>query len=169
MRNSICIAFLGGKNCVKLAVMNWSWKKFDDLSAAELFDIFELRQNVFVIEQTCVYPDIDQLDKTAWHLSGYRDSILVAYLRMMPVDKDKPFSSLGRIVTAPQVRGEGLGKELFSIGVKFAKEHYPNHPIKISAQTHLEKFYAEFGFNKVSEPYDEDGIMHIDMLYTQSD
>jgi len=140
-------------------MINWSWKQFSALSTAQLFDILELRQRVFVVEQECAYPDIDELDKRAWHLSGYDNGHrLMAYLRMLPVETEKPFSSLGRIVTAPKIRNEGVGKRLINLGIEFAQTEHPNHPIRISAQVHLEKYYTEFGFSKSSEPYDEDGI-----------
>jgi len=145
--------------------MEWSWKKFDELDARELFEIYEMRQRVFVIEQDCAYPDIDALDLDAWHLSGREGDRLLAYLRVISSPDIAPFVAIGRIVTDQSVRGKGVGSQLFKQGMDFIQTHFAQSPMKISAQVHLENFYSGFGFKTVSEPYDEDGIMHIDMHY----
>ena len=144
-------------------MINWHWQQFNELSTATLFDILKLRQQVFVVEQNCAYPDIDELDKTAMHLYGVNDSSLVAYLRLLPPTRNNSFTALGRIVTDQTVRGKGYGKSLLTQGIEFADKHYASSPIKISAQVHLQEFYMSFGFKTVSSPYDEDGIMHVDM------
>lgn len=139
------------------------------MSADELYEILKVRQEVFVIEQNCIYQDIDELDKTAWHLMAWNlnqpeTQKLQAYLRVVfPGCKFKE-PSIGRILSVKKVRGTGLGKELLRNVLLRIETEYPNQAIRISAQQHLHKFYALFGFEQVSQPYDEDGIVHIEML-----
>jgi len=143
------------------------------LSAAEACAMLALRQAVFIIEQRCIYADIDAADRTAYHLLGWQKSqagpeistrVLAAYLRVLPPGTKSPECVIGRVVTAPHVRGTGLGRLLMHEGLQQASRLYPGLPIKISAQVHLQRFYKNFGFVAVSVPYDEDGIAHIDML-----
>ena len=126
------------------------------------------RQQVFVLEQTCLYPDIDGYDLDAHHLLGWRDiggrRVLVAYLRCLAPGAKYDEMSLGRILTTNDVRGSGVGRELVAHGIQYAERLHPGHRIRIGAQQRLEKFYQDFGFETVSAPYDEDGILHIDML-----
>ena len=144
----------------------WHLKRFEQLSVHELFDVLKLRQQVFVIEQNCVYPDIDDTDKTAWHLLGYQGELLTAYSRIYQTEGDSYFAAIGRIVTDQTVRGLGVGKALMTESLNGVQSKFPRRMVKISAQAHLEDFYAEFGFVKTSDPYDEDGILHIDMQFT---
>ena len=125
-----------------------------------------LRQQVFVIEQDCLYEDLDGLDAQAHHLWCYRDQELLAYLRCLPPVNDSAPSKLGRIVTSPNARGTGLGRELVAKGVEYNLAHWPTADIRIGAQAHLEAFYSDFGFVKITDVYDEDGIPHIDMILT---
>lgn len=144
--------------------MKWLWKKFEDLSVEELYQVLQLRERVFVVEQNCVYLDCDGTDTKAWHLLGYKDHNLVAYLRAFPPNIKYKEASFGRVVTAPEVRKEGYGKELTRTALSNMKNTFGEMPIRISAQAHLEKFYGSFGFKKVSEEYLEDNIPHIEML-----
>ena len=150
-------------------MIEWQWKTFDELSADELYEIMKVRQEVFVLEQNCIYQDADDLDKTAWHLMGWHvrqpdTRKLQAYLRVVfPGCKYKE-PSIGRIMTVKKVRGTGMGKELLRNALLKIETEYSHQSIRISAQQHLHKFYALFGFEQVSEPYDEDGIVHIEML-----
>lgn len=147
-------------------MINWRLQKFEQLSAKDLFDVFKLRQQVFILEQQCLYPDIDDKDLIAQHLLGFdnKSDQLYAYMRILPATDDSGNCILGRIATTSSHRGAGLGKILLEEGIRFAQHSHPGCDIKISAQAHLEKFYQRVGFVTCSEPYDEDGIMHIDML-----
>ena len=149
-------------------MITWQWNSFADLTAAQLYAMLALRQEVFVLEQACLYPDIDGLDPGAHHLLGWRSDggrpALVAHLRCLAPGAKYDEMSIGRVVTSPAARGTGLGRELVAQGLALARALHPGHAIRIGAQAHLERFYASFGFVTVSEPYDEDGILHIDML-----
>jgi ElaA protein len=151
-------------------MITWQWNGFADLTVAQLYAMLALRQEVFVLEQACLYPDIDGLDPDAHHLLGWRSSDgrqeLVAHLRCLAPGAKYEEMSIGRVVTSPAARGTGLGRELVAQGLALARRLHPGHAIRIGAQAHLEHFYAGFGFVTVSAPYDEDGILHIDMLLT---
>jgi ElaA protein len=146
----------------------WQWERLERLAPAHLYAAISLRQQVFVVEQRCAFLDADGLDARAWHLlgwSGENDApFLAAYLRVVDPGARYREPSLGRIVTAPAVRGTGLGRLLVAQGIARASAHYPGLPIRISAQCYLERFYAQFGFRSASEPYDDDGIPHVEML-----
>lgn len=146
----------------------WSWKKFEELSLAELYEILKVRQEVFAVEQSCIYQDVDDLDKVSWHLFAKQKSDedsgkIYAYLRVVfPKYKyDEP--SIGRVLTIVEARGKGMGKVLIDKALMYIEKELPNQAIRISAQKYLEGFYSGFGFKSVSEPYDEDGIPHIEM------
>ena len=147
---------------------SWQLARFRDLSVDDLYAIVRLREAVFIIEQNCPYPDADGRDPLAWHLLGWRDGpdgkMLAAYARIFEPGIRYREASIGRIVTAPEVRGTGLGRQLMVEALRRTEQLVPRQPIKIAAQRRLEKFYAGFGFIAISEPYEEDGIMHIDML-----
>ena len=148
--------------------MTWNCVAFDSLSLTELYTLMRLRQEVFVVEQNCVYLDADGYDQKAWHLLGWDgEQQLVAYLRLFaPGVKYKDFpedASIGRVCTAASVRGTGLGRELMVRGIAEAERLWPGCAIRISAQVYLLKFYGSLGFVVASEPYDEDGIPHVEM------
>jgi ElaA protein len=149
-------------------MIEWQWSGFADLTVAQLYEMLALRQQVFVLEQNCLYPDIDGLDPGAHHLLGWRSvdgrRELAAALRCLAPGAKYTEMSLGRVVTSPAARGTGLGRELVAEGIACAERLHPGHATRIGAQAHLEGFYAGFGFVTVSEPYDEDGILHVDML-----
>jgi len=149
----------------------WQTKHFSDLSLNQLYDVLKLRVDVFVVEQTCFYPDLDGdkdlLDRhpQTLHLLGYQAEQLVAYLRILPKGQNYPNNvSIGRVVTAPQARGGGLGHELMIQGLALCQQEFPNEIIKISAQQHLKAYYQKHGFTQVSEMYLEDDIPHIAMI-----
>jgi ElaA protein len=149
----------------------WQIKTFNELSLDQLYDLLKLRIDVFVVEQCCYYPDLDgeqnQLDrhKDTVHLFGYQGEILVAYLRVLALGQSyDDYISIGRVVTAKQARGAGLGHELMSEGLKVCQQHFANQPIKISAQEHLINFYQQHGFKQVSAMYLEDNIPHVAMV-----
>jgi ElaA protein len=146
----------------------WQWRHFNELTNVELYTVLAQRQQVFVLEQQCLYSDLDDLDLDAHHLLGWRviggRRQLAAYLRVLAPGAKYAEMSLGRVLTTQAARGSGMGRELLAQGILHAERQHPGRRIRIGAQAHLEAFYGAFGFVKVSEPYDEDGILHIDML-----
>ncbi len=148
--------------------MNWQCLRFEQLTGEQLYAVLAARQQVFVLEQQCLYQDMDGLDPAAHHLLGWSDGAeapqLVAYLRILAPGVKFAEASLGRVLTTAVGRGTGAGRELLVRGIAEAQVLYPGQRLRIGAQLYLEKFYASFGFVTVSVPYDEDGIAHIDML-----
>jgi len=143
--------------------MDWKIANFDDLTTRELYTVMRLRQDVFVLEQNCVYRDLDGLDLAAVHILCWEDGELLAYLRCLQPGASYPQSSIGRIVVSPLARGRDLGRELVNRGIAYNLETWPDTDIRIGAQAYLEKFYTELGFVTDGEPYMEDGIEHIYM------
>lgn len=152
---------------------SWQFSRFRDLTVDDLYAIVRLRESVFIVEQNCPYPDSDGRDPLAWHLLGWRDGPdgkeLVAYARIFEPGIRYHEASIGRIVTATKVRGTGLGKQLMVEALRRAEKLAPNQPIKLAAQRRLENFYEGYAFRTVSEPYEEDGIIHIDMIRNNAD
>ncbi|NQZ31995.1 MAG: GNAT family N-acetyltransferase [Oceanospirillaceae bacterium] len=154
----------------------WQCKKFNELSINELYSIIKARQDVFIMEQDCVYADLDGADHECLHLFATLESDdlntphlnIVAYLRIVPPGVKYPQASLGRILTTSQARGTGAGTSLVTKALEQIERDHPAQDIKISAQVYLQKFYKSFGFKNISEIYDEDGIDHIDMLLTRT-
>lgn len=144
--------------------INWQLKKFTDLTAHELYAIMHLRNTVFVVEQNCVYQDADNKDQGSSHLMGWNENSLVAYTRLLPPGLAFNEPSIGRVVTAPVVRGSGIGKELMQTSIEELKKLFGDLPVKIGAQLYLEKFYTSLGFKKCSDIYLEDDIKHIEMI-----
>jgi ElaA protein len=144
--------------------IQWFVKTFEELTAAELYTILQLRSEVFVIEQDCIYQDMDDYDQKAFHLMGKDDNTLLAYARIFAVGIKYREASIGRVVTHSSARNTGLGKELMKEAIQFCWTNFPQANIRISAQCYLEKFYQNLGFKIVSEVYQEDGIDHQKML-----
>ena len=145
-------------------MISWRAVPFSELTARELYAVLAARSEVFVVEQDCVYLDPDGHDESSVHLLGEENGELAAYLRIMPPGEKFPEASLGRVLTREKWRGMGLGRVLVAEGVARCDSLYPQAPIRIGAQAHLARFYGEFGFVPISEPYDEDGIPHVEML-----
>ena len=147
-----------------MSVVTWSWHRFAELGVDSLYDALQLRCRVFVVEQG-PYLDPDGRDRQSWHLLG-RDGAgtLISYLRVADpgVNYDEP--SIGRVITAPEVRGTGSGRALMTEGVAGCERQWPGRAVRISAQAHLERFYNAFGFVRVGENYIEDTIPHVEML-----
>lgn len=144
----------------------WQIKRFNQLTINELYDLLKLRIDVFVVEQTCYYPDLDDLDRheETIHLMHYRDNALVAYCRILaPNVVYENESAIGRVVVASNYRHLKLGRELMQEALIQTKQHWPEHTCHISAQEHLKKFYQSLGFEQISEMYLEDDIPHIAM------
>ena len=143
----------------------WILKKFDELTAHELYSILQLRNEVFVVEQNCVYQDADNKDQASYHFTGWMNDRLIAYTRLLPRGiAYNDYVSIGRVVTSPSERGNGIGKELIQRSIEQLNNLYESVPIKIGAQIYLKKFYSEFGFQQTSDIYLEDGIEHIEMI-----
>lgn len=143
----------------------WQLATFDELDKRELYAALRLRQQVFAVEQASIYLDIDDLDQGAVHTLLWEGNALLAYQRCLPPGLQQPESSIGRIVVAPEARGANLGRELVRRGIAHNLEHWPDSDIRIHAQAHLERFYNELGFVTEGEPYELDGIPHLEMVY----
>jgi ElaA protein len=144
--------------------LTWTFKAFKDLTPYELYNIHWLRNEVFVVEQNCVFQDADYKDQYCDHLSGYINDKLAAYARIVPPGVSYEQPSIGRIVTAPAFRGGGSGRALLTKSIAICEDLYEGQPIRIGAQLYLKKFYESFGFKQSSEMYLEDGIEHIEMM-----
>ncbi|QOG01136.1 GNAT family N-acetyltransferase [Flavobacterium sp. MDT1-60] len=139
-------------------------KTFNELTNSELYQILQLRSEVFVVEQNCVFQDIDNKDQESYHHLYLVDGILAGYTRLLPAGLSYNEISIGRVVTAPAFRGIGLGKELMQKSIEACEKLFEETTIRIGAQRHLSKFYNSIGFVESGEPYDEDGILHIEMV-----
>jgi ElaA protein len=143
----------------------WTTKPFAALTLAELYALLQLRSEVFVVEQTCPFQDIDGQDQAALHLLGYTEAgELAAYARLFGPGLSYAQASIGRVITAPRYRRFGFGRELLRRAIAQCEEQYGEQPIKIGAQLYLKAFYESFGFVQQGEGYLEDGIPHIYMV-----
>ncbi len=144
--------------------MNLTWYDWhqNELAVQRLYDILALRNAVFIIEQNCLYQDLDGLDLVGdnRHVAGYLEGKLIAYARILDVEGQL---AIGRVIIATQARGMSLGNQLMTRALAACETHWPGRPIHLSAQAHLQQFYRRFGFEAVTDIYDEDGIMHIGM------
>lgn len=143
--------------------MNWQWRSFRELSLDDLYDLIQLREQVFVVEQKCAYLECDGYDRQAFHLLGYENGKLVACLRAFPAGVKYAEMCLGRVAVRNDARGHGAGRKLVNEGLTRMKKSWGEGPIRISAQSHLLRFYEEFGFRAEGEEYLDDGIPHRDM------
>lgn len=144
--------------------LHFSWSRLSDLSTLDFYEIVKAREAVFVVEQQCAYQEVDELDPLAWHLSATVKGQLAAYIRVVgPGDKFAE-PSIGRVMTLSAFRGCQYGRALMVEAIRFTEQAYPGLGIRIGAQVYLTAFYESCGFVSVGEPYDEDGILHIDML-----
>ncbi|MET0508356.1 MAG: GNAT family N-acetyltransferase [Burkholderiaceae bacterium] len=147
-----------------LATVCWQWNTVADIRPADLLGLMALRSQVFVVEQRCLFLDIDDADRDAWHLHGRSGTRVVATLRLLAPGVRFAEASIGRVCVAGDRRGTGLGRELMVRGLEGAARLLPGRPVRISAQQRLEVFYHSLGFDTASDPYDEDGISHVEML-----
>jgi len=141
-------------------------KKFSELNIEELYQLLQLRSEVFVVEQDCVYQDIDGKDKNALHVIGYKQNRVVAYTRIFKPGDYFNFASIGRVVVAKNERQFKYGYDIMNASIKAIETNYNTTEIKISAQCYLKRFYNNLQFFEVGEAYLEDGIPHIGMLRT---
>lgn len=145
--------------------LTWTLKPFPDLTLPELYALLQLRSEVFVVEQTCAFQDIDGQDQAAFHLLGHTDTgELAAYTRLFGAGISYPEASIGRVVVAPKYRRYGLGRELLRESIAAVATLFGAQPIQIGAQLYLQEFYESFGFRQVGDGYLEDGIPHIHMV-----
>ena len=147
--------------------ISWQCEKFENLTPQDLYAAMQLRQRVFVVEQKCAYLDADGSDRVAMHLLGWqgegRERRLVAYARLFPPRIKYAEASIGRVVTHPDVRRTGVGQVLMTEAMRLTEDAGWGKEIRIAAQMYLERFYEGFGFKRVTEPYLEDDIWHVDM------
>jgi ElaA protein len=144
--------------------LRWQWCRLGELSAEQVYAVLAARVAIFVVEQNCAYQDLDGLDADAEHLIAWSGTEVAGYLRVLGPGTRFGDPSIGRIITAQPFRGTGLGRDLVAKGIEHTRLRYPGQPVRISAQKYLEKFYRDFGFVTVSEPYLEDDIPHVEML-----
>lgn len=135
---------------------------FHELGLDRFYEILALRSQVFIVEQQCVYQDLDYKDQHAQHLLVQDNNKLIAYARILPYDEEA--MSFGRLVTAPSHRGLGIGKQLMDLIVSHLHTYHPTQLIIITAQYYLHDFYRNYGFEAQGEPFDMDGILHIRMV-----
>ena len=144
--------------------MKWEIKKFKELSVDELYRILELRNNVFVVEQECIYQDCDRKDLEAYHLFCIENDKIIATLRILEKGISYDEISIGRVVVDKLYRRKKLGRKAMEMAIDFIKNTYGNSPIRISAQLYIKEFYESLGFKEVSDIYLEDDIPHIEMI-----
>jgi ElaA protein len=143
--------------------MNFITKKFQELNTTELYQILQLRSEVFVVEQDCVYQDLDFKDQKALHVFGVKNDKIVAYTRIFKAGDYFKNASIGRVVVQENERKFGYGHEVMKASIKTIKDFFKTSTITISAQVYLKKFYESHGFTQIGEGYLEDGIPHIRM------
>ena len=151
--------------------IDWRWKLFDDLTNVEVYAMLAARSNVFVVEQKCVYADIDGLDAGAWHLLAYGSSAdgqpaLAGYLRVLlpsqsSASSDETDIRIGRVLTTQAFRGKGLGQQMIERALAHIARQWPHQPVRLHAQAHLQRFYGAFGFEPISDIHLEDDIPHV--------
>lgn len=144
--------------------ISWSVKHFAELTPHEVHDIMRLRVDVFVVEQRCVYPEIDGHDPEALHVQGITaDGQLAAYARILPPHGSEP-PHVGRVIVDPAWRGRHLGRHLMHHALHAVERTYGSRRSALAAQAYLVRFYGSFGYTPVSDEYLWDGIPHVDMV-----
>ena len=148
----------------------WKWHTFSELTTEELYTILKLRQEIFVVEQQCIYLDCDNFDKSSYHLAGWKKDRetceLLAYLRVMYPQKTNQLPRIGRLLVHSKMRQRGLGNLLIHKALQHIHLHQPGVKVQISAQAYLINFYKALGFQVTSDIYEEDNIPHVDMIYS---
>lgn len=143
---------------------DWKIKTFSELTTPELYEIIKARVNVFVVEQDCPYPDLDDNDQKAIHLWAENNGEVLAYCRIFDKGIKYPETSIGRVVTTENGRGTGLGKQLIKYALEIIENRLGTSEVRISAQDYLLKFYSDFGFQDTGKKYLEDNIPHTEMF-----
>ncbi|ANU26453.1 GNAT family N-acetyltransferase [Planococcus versutus] len=143
--------------------MTWKVYRFGELTTKKLYEVLKLRVDVFVVEQNCAYPEIDGLDSQCIHLVYSENETILAYARLVPAGTKYEVPSIGRVVVREEARGRGLASQLLKRCIAYISEEWKADAIKLQGQVYLEEFYQSFGFQSISDYYDEDGIPHVDM------
>ncbi|MFN4298810.1 MAG: GNAT family N-acetyltransferase [Thermaurantimonas sp.] len=138
--------------------------RFSELSAAKLYEILRIRNEIFVVEQQSVYNDTDGHDLKALHYTYWQEGDLIAYSRILPPNSVYSLASIGRVCVRKSHRSQGLGRSLFAESLEILENAFGKQPIKIQAQLYLKDFYEGFGFRSITDAYDDCGILHIDMV-----
>lgn len=147
-----------------MSQITWQCKHFNNLSVDELYSILQLRSEIFVVEQKCIFQDMDGVDKQSYHLMVWNHEQLMAYIRLLPPGLSYSEQSIGRVVVKLKWTCYWPWKRIDGKSIAKSYELFGSKPIKIGAQLYLKKFYRSLGFEQCSEIYDEDGIDHIKML-----
>jgi len=145
-------------------MLNIVIKSFDELTNQQLYEVLQLRIEIFAVEQNCVYQDLDGKDQKALHVLGYKNGKIIAYTRIFKPGDYFEFSSIGRVVVAKNERQYKYGYDIMNASIEAIKYYFKATKIKLSAQCYLKKFYNNLGFFEVGEEYLEDGIPHIGMI-----
>lgn len=140
-------------------------KRFTELDTLELFEIYKLRQEVFIVEQACNYNDIDVIDKNAWHILGVKGEELVAYARVFSDENGRPH--IGRVLS--KYRKKGFGRAILNVAIAEARKHFPGKRIEVEAQSYVKDLYQRLGFEQVSEEFLDVGIPHVRMILKQEE
>ena len=148
--------------------MDWKTYRFDELTARKLYEVVKLRVDVFVVEQNCPYPELDDLDQQSIHLLYSENGEILAYARLVPAGVKYELPSIGRVIVREEARGRGLAKQLLERSIDYIFTEWKAPAIQLQGQVYLQEFYRSFGFQPVSDSYDEDGIPHVDMKLTNS-
>jgi ElaA protein len=147
-----------------MAEITTQWRRFGELTADELYELLRFRQSIFVVEQVSPYPDLDGLDQSAWHLAARLENELIGYLRLTATEGPPPMVRIGRVAVSPSLRRGGLGRILMEKALILCRERFPLQAIALGAQVPLVPFYESFGFAATSEPYDDFGVAHVEMI-----
>jgi ElaA protein len=140
------------------------WRRFDELTAGEVYELLRFRQNIFVVEQACAYLDLDGLDQNAWHLTARLAGELIGYLRLTAITGPPPIVRIGRVAVSRSLRRGGVGRMLMEKALILCRGRFPLQAIALGAQVPLVPFYESFGFATTSEPYDDFGVAHVEMV-----
>jgi ElaA protein len=143
--------------------INLDWYGFGELTPALLYEVLQFRQAIFVVEQSCAYPDLDGLDQLAWHLLLRVGDALAGCLRLIPFPDERKVK-IGRVAIGETERGKGLARHMMREALARCRRDYPDHTVTLSGQTYLAPFYESLGFVVTSPPYDDYGIPHLDMV-----
>ncbi len=149
------------------STLQWTYTPYAELSTDVLYQILHLRSKVFVVEQNCVYLDMDNKDQFCWHLCGWDNQTLVAYARIIPPSICFDEASIGRVITHPDHRKKQYGKQLMETAIDKTLAQFNVQQIRIGAQCYLIDFYSQLGFQIAGEEYIEDGIPHVEMLLSR--
>jgi ElaA protein len=143
------------------------WRQFRELTVTELYAVLALRSEVFVVEQQCIYPDLDGKDEESRHLIASKAGTLLGYLRLQPASQTCEFAKIERVVVDRNARRQRLGRRLIAEAIEEARRLFGPAPVKVSAQSHLEDYYRQFGFLRTSADYSDYGIVHCDMVRSE--